>query len=121
MAKADQGRDAAHFRLSGPGVVETEAGEEIDSFSGKLAQLFYGARMVARFAIYFAVDRRDLVAADDQGVREFAGDGAGLGFGKAQGEVFRCFAGEGGFVGLRVGDSEWQSEAGEEFAAIRGG
>ena len=57
-------------------------------------------------------------AADNQGVRVFVCNGSCLGFREAQGESFRGFAGQGGFICFGVGYCKLQAEPFKEFAAI---
>ena len=101
--------------------MQTQASEEIDGLAGQFAQLRDGTFVRAGFAINLAVDRGNLVAANDQRVGVVAGNGPGFRFRQAQGEGVRGFAGQGTFVGLRIGNGKRQTQAAEQFAAVRRG
>ena len=114
-----QGRDAAHIGLAGARIEEAESGEEIHGPAGKFLELDHGTLVRARFAEHPAIHFGHLVAANDEGIGVIGSDRPGLGLRQAKRRLGRRLSRQGGFIGTRVGNFEWQPEAGEQFAAVR--
>jgi hypothetical protein len=80
-----------------------------------------GARVVAGLAERFAGEVGHLVGADDHGLGEAGGHGAGLFQRQAHGQVARRFAGQRCFVDFGGCTSKGSLEAGQQFAAVARG
>ena len=122
VAECHQRRYSDGARCICGGVVETEAGKEVDGLPAHGAQLLNCAVVGTRFAIDFAVEYRNLIAADDQTLREILRDRFGFFFGKPESSCFWGLSRKRGFVGIRCGRDKGNAKTAEQFTAEwRGG
>jgi hypothetical protein len=98
-------------------VEQAQPGMEDHLFPAHQAQLYDGILTRSRLAEAVAAVGGYLIGTDDQGIGVKRHDGAGLGFGQAQGGGNGGFSGLGGFVGLRRDGLERDLQARQKLAA----
>ena len=102
-----------------------DCGVEAGALAAELGQLLVAALRGARFAQDLcrraAAQAGDLVAADNDGIREFVRNGLRLGLGQSQGPRCREFARQGRFIDARGAALEGHAEPLQQFPAIGGG